>query len=88
MRSGPLVTVTHAESLLTVNSTTASSFLSLLADLSSFPTDQLPGWQPFHSILLVFSSQADFQLTTELDHPIVFLITTLHRPSRKRRFKL
>jgi hypothetical protein len=31
-------------------------------------TNWVPGWWPFRTNLLVFSSQADFQLTTELTH--------------------
>jgi hypothetical protein len=31
-------------------------------------TNWVPGWQPFNANLLVFFSQADFQLTTELSH--------------------
>jgi predicted membrane-bound dolichyl-phosphate-mannose-protein mannosyltransferase len=29
-------------------------------------TDWVPGWRPFHTNLLIFYSQAEFQLTTEL----------------------
>jgi hypothetical protein len=37
------------------------------AELSSTDnsTNWVPGWQPFHTNLLVFSSQADFELTTD-----------------------
>jgi hypothetical protein len=35
-------------------------FSASLAELDS--TDWVPGWRPFHTNLLVFSSQADFQL--------------------------
>jgi hypothetical protein len=35
----------------------------------------VPGWQPFHTNLPVFSSQADFQLTTELTHQPPSLLT-------------
>jgi hypothetical protein len=53
---------------------------------------QLPGWRPFHTNLLVFSLQADFQLTlcqltSNWVTPTVFHITTLHGPSRKHRFQ-
>jgi hypothetical protein len=55
--------------LSTVNSTTAPSLLSLpcKARFSCQPsTDWVPGWRPLHSKPLVFSSQADFQLATDL----------------------
>jgi hypothetical protein len=59
------------ELLSTVNSTTVSSILSLpyRARFNCHPsTNWVPGWRPFHTNLLVFSSQVDIQLTTELSH--------------------
>jgi hypothetical protein len=38
----------------------------------------VPGWQPFYTKLLVFSSQADFQLTTELSHSPSGFFTSFH----------
>jgi hypothetical protein len=38
----------------------------------------VPGWRPFHTNLLVFSSQGDFQLTTELSHSPTSYFTSLH----------
>jgi hypothetical protein len=35
-------------------------------------------WPPFHTNLLVFSSQADFQLTTEHSHSPTSYFTSLH----------
>jgi hypothetical protein len=60
------------ELLSTVNSTIAPSLLTLpcRARLNCQPsTNWVAGWWQFHTNLLVFSSQADFQLTTELDYP-------------------
>jgi hypothetical protein len=57
------------ELLSTVKSTIATSLLSLpcRARLNCQPSNNwVPGWRPFHTNLLVFSSQAD--LTTELSH--------------------
>jgi hypothetical protein len=56
------------ELLSTVNSTIAPSLLSLpcRAQLKCQPsTIWAPGWPPFHTSLLVFCSQAGFQLTTD-----------------------
>jgi hypothetical protein len=39
-------------------------------------THWLPGWRPFHTNLLVFSSQTDYQLSSNL----VSLITPRHGP--------
>jgi hypothetical protein len=41
-------------------------------------TNWVPGWRPFHTNLLVFSSQVDFQLTTELSHSPTSYFTSLH----------
>jgi hypothetical protein len=45
-------------------------------------TNWVPGWRPFHTILLVFSSQAKFQLTatlsTELLHSPTSYFTSLY----------
>jgi hypothetical protein len=38
----------------------------------------IPGWKPFKTNLLAFSSQADFQLTTELSHSPTSYFTLLH----------
>jgi hypothetical protein len=59
------------EFLSTVNSAIAPSLLSLPRRtlLNCQPsTNCVPGWRPFHTSLLVISSQVDFQLTTELCH--------------------
>jgi hypothetical protein len=64
-----------------VNSTIAPSLLSLpwKAQLNCQPpTNWVPGWRPFHTNLLVFSSQAEFQLTTELSHSPTSYFTSLH----------
>jgi hypothetical protein len=76
MRSGPIFTASRAQ----LNSQLLS-------------TDNcLPDWRPFHTNLIVFSSQADFhltdcQMTTNWVASIVFLITTLHGPSWKHLFQ-
>jgi hypothetical protein len=56
---------------LATTSNSGDSLASLAQILSSQPpvqnsTDnwQLPGWRPFHTCFIVFSSQADFQVTT------------------------
>jgi hypothetical protein len=41
-------------------------------------TNSFPSWRPFHTNALVFSSQADFQLTTELSHSSDSYYTSLH----------
>jgi hypothetical protein len=41
-------------------------------------TNWVSGLQPFHTSLLVFSSQADFQLTTEPSHSPTSHFTSLH----------
>jgi hypothetical protein len=41
-------------------------------------TNWVPGWRPFHTNLLVFSSQADFQLTTEHSLSPTSYFTSLH----------
>jgi hypothetical protein len=51
-------------------------FSAYLAELNS--TDWVPGWWPFHTNLLVFSSQANFQLTTELSHSTTSYFMSLH----------
>jgi hypothetical protein len=43
---------------------------------------QLPGWRPFHTNLKVFSSQTDFQLTTNWEAPVVFNITPRYGPHK------
>jgi hypothetical protein len=43
-------------------------------------TDWVPSCWPFHTNLLVFSSQADFLLTTELSHSPTSYFTSLHSP--------
>jgi hypothetical protein len=61
--------IPQMNSFPTVNSTKASSPLSLpcRAQLNYQPsTNWVPDWGPFHTNLLVFSSQTDFQLTIEL----------------------
>jgi hypothetical protein len=58
--------------------------LSCWAQLNCQPsTNWAPGWRPFHTNLLIFSSQADFQLTTELVNLIVFKITPGRGPHQK-----
>jgi hypothetical protein len=55
----------------TVNSTIEPSLLSLpcRARLTCpTSTNWVPGWRPFRTNLLLFSSQVDFQLATELFH--------------------
>jgi hypothetical protein len=66
-----------------------STFTASRADLNPQLSDTywLPGWQPFHTNVLVFSSQADFHLTlclltTNWVTPIIFKITPRHRPHR------
>jgi hypothetical protein len=50
--------------------------LSCWARLNCQPsTNWAPGWRPFHTNLLIFSSQDDFQLTTELVNLIVLKIS-------------
>jgi hypothetical protein len=46
-------------------------------------TNWVPGWRPFHTNFPVFSSQADFQLTTNWVAPVIFRITSRHGPHRK-----
>jgi hypothetical protein len=41
-------------------------------------TNWVPGWRLFHTNLLVFSSQAAFQLTTEPSHSPTSYFTSLH----------
>jgi hypothetical protein len=41
-------------------------------------TNWVPGWRPFHTNLVVFSSQTDFQLTTDLSHSPTSYFTSLH----------
>jgi hypothetical protein len=63
------------------------SLLSLTcrAQLNCQPsTNWVPGWRPFHTNLLVFPSQADFQLTIEMVNLIVFKITPRRGPQRNR----
>jgi hypothetical protein len=48
---------------------------------------QLPGWRPFYTNLIVFSSQANFQQTTNWVAPIIFKITPWHRSHRKHNFQ-
>jgi hypothetical protein len=48
--------------------------------LHSFPCRT--HWRPFHTNLLVFSSQVDFQLTTKWVASIVFKISPLHGPHK------
>jgi hypothetical protein len=58
-----------AELFSTVNSTMAPSLLNLRCIVrlnSQHSADWVPGWRPFHTTLLVFSSLTSFQLTTEL----------------------
>jgi hypothetical protein len=92
----PACCVFISRSMVTASNSGDSS-ASCAQVLSSQPSVQnwtlkweLPGWQPFHTNVLVFSSQTDFQLTLATDNwvaPIVFLITTLHGQSRKHRFQ-
>jgi hypothetical protein len=51
-------------------------------------TDWVPGWRPFHTNILVFSSQADFQLTTSSVAPVVCKITPRDGPHRRRRLTI
>jgi hypothetical protein len=41
-------------------------------------TNSVPGWRSFHTNLLILSSQADFQLTTELFQSPTSYFTSLH----------
>jgi hypothetical protein len=63
-------------------------------------TNWVPGWRPFHTSLLVFSSHADFstnsflhnlqyrtELSTNWVAPVVFRITPRHGLHRKHRFQ-
>jgi hypothetical protein len=45
---------------------------------NSLSADWVPCWWPFHTNILVFSSQADFQLTTELSNPAFSCFMSLH----------
>jgi hypothetical protein len=45
------------------------------------------GWRPFHTNLLVFFSQPDFQLSTKLSGWRPRYIVPLHGPRRKHRFR-
>jgi hypothetical protein len=55
-------------------------FSTFLAELDT--TNWVPGWRPFHTNILVFSSQAGFQLTTEQVNLIVFKITPRREQQR------
>jgi hypothetical protein len=52
--------------------------LAALRPSYQLPTNWIPGWRPFHSNFLVFSSQADFQLRTELSHSPTSYFTSFH----------
>jgi hypothetical protein len=64
-----------------------SIFTASQAEPNSQQINWIPGWRPFHTNFLVFSSQVDFHLTTNWVAPIVFLIIILHGPSIKHRFQ-
>jgi hypothetical protein len=70
----PACGVFTSRSLVTVSNSGGSSTSAPKSSLNggslpnaSVTTDWVPGWQPFHTNLLVFSSQAEFQLTTVTD---------------------
>jgi hypothetical protein len=67
-RSSPACYVFNSRSLATASNSGDSSRAQILSSQSSLQNStlnwQLPGWRPVHTILLVFSSQADIQLTT------------------------
>jgi hypothetical protein len=52
------------------------SAISSETPLQSSTQLQNPNWRPFHTNLLLSSSQADFQLTTELDCPNCLLFNS------------
>jgi hypothetical protein len=67
--------------LSALNWTGLPSLLSLLytARFKCQPSTMwVPGWRPYHTNLPVFSSQADFQLTTEHSHSPTNYFTSLH----------
>jgi hypothetical protein len=72
----------HENKLLsTVNWTISPTFLSLPCGirLNCQPsTYRVPSWWPFHFSLLVFSSQTDIQLTTELSHSATSYFKSFH----------
>jgi hypothetical protein len=62
----------HRPSLLFTDSLTILSVLHL--------TNWVPGWRPFHTNLLVFSSQADFQLAA-FRAGVLITLTPWHEPA-------
>jgi hypothetical protein len=89
----PACRVFISRSLATASNSGDSSASRALVLFSQPPVQnstlscQLPGWRPFYTNLLVFSSQTDLQFSTELVAPILFFITTLHGPNRKHRLQ-
>jgi hypothetical protein len=85
--------IPQLNSLSTVNSTIAPSLLSLPCSARlgcQCSSNLVPSWRLFHISLLAFSSQADFQLTSELSHsPTTSLHSTeLHSVKVKVRVKV
>jgi hypothetical protein len=71
--------------LSTDNSIIAKSLLSIPCR-TQLTTNS--GSRPFHTNLLVFSSQNYFQLTTHYVGPFYFKVTPRHGPRRKRPFSV
>jgi hypothetical protein len=68
-----------------INYITISSQPNCRARLNCQPsTKWVPGWRPFHPNLLVLSSQADFQLTTELSHLPTSYFTQLNSIAKSK----
>jgi hypothetical protein len=89
-KSFPACSVSNSHSLATTSNSGHSSASCPQALLSQPPvrnscqlsTNWVPGWRPFHTNLIFFSSHVDFQLNwqlvTELSHSPTTYFTSLH----------